>query len=178
MTLAVDSKPDSTRTDNEVDVKRTFNSNSVVALIALGLGVVLLWVSREDAKSGGNIIAAESTVDLPLLLLSVWIGLSAIVLIQSVVEARRGRSAEVLGEQGLVRLLPAVALVTAIAAGTVFVGYLIPVAIGLPMLLWLLGEHRPAHFIGAYLILGPGLWLLFHHILEIRLPSLLPGGLF
>ncbi|SEG87957.1 Tripartite tricarboxylate transporter TctA family protein [Marinobacterium lutimaris] len=72
-------------------MQRPFNSNTQLALFEQGLGIELLWVSRADAERG-------ATVELPLMRLRLWIGLSAVVLIQCVLQARIGPRKNGLGE--------------------------------------------------------------------------------
>ena len=57
-------------------------------------------------------------------------------------------------------------------------GYAVAVTLGLGGLLWILGERDPLRFAVTLILLGPGLWAVFHHLLGLRLPLLVSGGAF
>lgn len=71
-------------------------------------------------------------------------------------------------------LLMAAVLVAAVA--TASLGFLIPALPLVALTLWLFRIRRPLPLILGTIAIGGGLWFLFHHVLMIRLPSLLASG--
>lgn len=177
MTLSVDGRRRSAL-GNHKSGNPKFDTSCWVSVLLIVVGGVLLFVRYEDAQQEGNLAATGSVIDLPSLLLIVWLALSFAALIRSYTKACGAETADELKSREIVALLPIATVTLVMAIGTVYLGYLIPVGLGLPIVMWMLGERRPVQFIFSYLVLGPGLWFLFHHVLEIRLPSLLSGGMF
>lgn len=71
-------------------------------------------------------------------------------------------------------LLMAAVLVAAIA--TASLGFLIPALPLVALTLWLFRIRRPLPLLLGTIVIGGGLWFLFHHVLMIRLPALLTNG--
>lgn len=143
--------------------------SGMALLVALGLIVMTL----QDEQAQVNIAAADAPTDLPLILLGLWVLLSAIILIRSLMPGQYTDAVAL----GLTRQAPIVTVLAVTILAMLSFGYLIPMSVGLALVLWLLGERRPLAFGLTWLVLGPGLWVLLHHILQIRLPSLLSGAL-
>lgn len=55
-------------------------------------------------------------------------------------------------------------------------GFLLPALPVVALTLWLFRIRRPLPLAVGTLVIGGGLWFLFHHVLLIRLPSLLTSG--
>ncbi|MCB8840397.1 tripartite tricarboxylate transporter TctB family protein [Aurantimonas sp. VKM B-3413] len=145
------------------------------------VGVVFLVAAFAGGGAGSGNLAAGDTPDaLPRILLFAWVGLGLADLVRQLF-AGRGRAevadGGVAGETAQSGVLGVMALALLLAVAIVFAGYLVPVLVVLPLLLYATGTRSPFAFLLSFLVLGPGLWFLFQHVLEIRLPSLLPGGL-
>ena len=147
--------------------------DTAISAIALIVGIGLLVLTLRDQQAQVNIAAGDAPADLPLILLTLWIMLSAFNLIRSLAPAGRDHFEKI----GMARQSPMILTLAATILGMLAFGYLIPVSVGLAVILVLLGERRPLIFATAWLVLGPGLWFLLHHVLQIRLPSFLSGGL-
>jgi hypothetical protein len=153
--------------------KRRPDLDTGISAVALIVGIGLLVLTLRDQQTQVNIAAGDAPADLPLILLTLWITLSAFILIRSLVPSGRDRFEKI----GMARQAPVIVTLAATILGMLAFGYLIPVSVGLAVLLFLLRERRPLIFAAAWLVLGPGLWFLLHHVLQIRLPSFLSGGL-
>ena len=145
------------------------------------VGAAFLVSAFAGAGAGtGNLAAGDTPDALPRILLFAWVGLALADIVQQLLAGRSDRvpagGAETGVRQAHVALVMVISLAMAIAI--VFFGYLIPILIGLPLLLYVTGTRSPVAFAASFLLLGPGLWLLFHHLLGIRLPILMSGGLF
>ncbi|MBP0618029.1 tripartite tricarboxylate transporter TctB family protein [Jiella mangrovi] len=145
------------------------------------VGAAFLVSAFAGAGAGdGNLAAGDTPDALPRILLIAWVGLALADIARQLLSARSERVAADPADAGLrnshVGIVMAVSLALAIAI--VFLGYLVPIVIALPLLLYLTGTRAPVAFAASFLLLGPGLWLLFHHLLGIRLPILMSGGLF
>ncbi|MGN7870654.1 tripartite tricarboxylate transporter TctB family protein [Paracoccus sp. 22332] len=159
--------------DGAVNPRRELNLDTAISGVALLAALGLLVITLQDKRAQVNIAAADAPADLPLILLGLWALLSAIIFIRSLMPGQY----EDIAPLGLMRQAPIVLILTVTILAMLSFGYLIPVSVGLALVLWLLGERRPLAFGLTWLVLGPGLWALLHHILQIRLPSLLSGGL-
>ncbi|HSJ96887.1 MAG TPA: tripartite tricarboxylate transporter TctB family protein [Myxococcota bacterium] len=73
-------------------------------------------------------------------------------------------------------LLPAALL--AGSALVAYVGFLLAVAPLIAVALYALGERRWGAILATTAVVGVGFWYLFHHVLLIRLPSVMSGGAF
>jgi hypothetical protein len=72
--------------------------------------------------------------------------------------------------------LPAALLVG--SALVAYAGFLLAVAPLIAVALYALGERRWGAILATTAIVGVGFWYLFHHVLLIRLPSVMSGGAF
>lgn len=148
------------------------------------LGAVFLVVAFTTGGGRGNLAAGDTPDALPRILLFAWVGLGLADILRQVVGSRTsspatdGDPAEGVRDKSQGSALAGVmALTLVLSIAIVFAGYLLPVLICLPVILFLTGTRKAMPFAAAFLLLGPGLWFLFHHMLGIRLPILLPGGL-
>lgn len=144
-----------------------------VTLCLIGMAFVA-FISSFSGSGGINAASIDSPMRLPRILLGIWAALG--LACASRVMFRGGTTES--GSLQLHRLLAFGAVLLAIAVALPFLGYLLTVTIGLAVLLCLLGERHPVRFGAALLLLGPGLWALFHHVLGLRLPLLMSGGMF
>ncbi|GHB14930.1 tripartite tricarboxylate transporter TctB family protein [Salinicola rhizosphaerae] len=126
------------------------------------------------AGAGLSISAWQGPADamlVPRIVLTIWCAVAALVLI--------GECAKRLPREGgglsPLPLLMAAVLVAAIAMASL--GFLIPILPLVALTLWLFRIQRPLPLVLGTLIIGGGLWFLFHHVLLIRLPALLTSGL-
>ncbi|MFS8173820.1 tripartite tricarboxylate transporter TctB family protein [Vreelandella titanicae] len=133
-------------------------------LLALGLfliGVVLAfhaWGGPSDAML------------VPRIVLTLW---CVIALAITLAELSRGSG---LGSGSLSTLpvLMAAVLIAAIAVASL--GFLIPSLPLVALTLWMFRLRRPLPLAVGTLVIAGGLWFLFHHVLLIRLPTLLNSG--
>ena len=154
-------------------------SNCLLPLFLLLAGAVLLYSDIGDNSGGGNIAAAHRSFSLPVALLVIWIGLAALLLVQSLVRLKAPSSGRLeTPPMESVKLIAAIIITLATAVGTVYFGYLVPVTIGISAFLLAIGEYNPMRLTFGIFLFGPGLWFLFHHVLLIRLPSLISAELF
>lgn len=113
-------------------------------------------------------------MQLPRILLVIWIVLGIFCALYAAFWARAaGPDRYFVG-----RVVLFGGILLALATGILFLGYLVPMTISVAALLWCLGERQMLRFGLTLLLLGPGIWLLFHHVLGLRLPVLMSGGLF
>ncbi|MEL7979219.1 hypothetical protein AAG584_04205 [Vreelandella titanicae] len=68
----------------------------------------------------------------------------------------------------------AAVLIAAIAVASL--GFLIPSLPLVALTLWMFRLRRPLPLAVGTLVIAGGLWFLFHHVLLIRLPTLLNSG--
>ncbi|MEQ3625410.1 MAG: tripartite tricarboxylate transporter TctB family protein [Celeribacter sp.] len=151
------------------------------AELAVTLGLLAVAVAAFAASwasvGGVNAASNDQPMRLPRILLVLWAGLAVACAARAAfvpMAAPTSRTARV--GAGRVTTFAAVLLLTAVSLP--LLGYLLPITIGLAILLWLLGERSPLRFTVALLLLGPGLWAVFHHGLGMRLPLLISGGAF
>ena len=144
-----------------------------VALAALLLVAALGLLAHTFAPryAAGMWATAPRAMILPRAVLLVWAALAGAVLLAE----WRGGAAAAAGELRPVLRLGGLLLVAAVALP--WLGFALVVTPLVPAVLLVLGERRPVVLLLATALLGPGLWALFHHVLLIRLPSVLPGGL-
>ena len=130
-----------------------------MALLGVGAGLsVVAWAGPSDAML------------VPRVVLSVW---CLVALLIVVAEAARGVPAVTPSFSPLPLLMAAV-LVAALAMK--HIGFLLPSLPLIALTLWLFRVRRPLSLILATILIAGGLWFLFHHVLLIRLPSLLTSG--
>ena len=148
----------------------------VELVVSLGLVAVAVaaLVASFDGGGGVNAASTDSPMRLPRILLGIWIAFGLACAIRAAVLAEKVAPVR---PKGWAIALMAM-LVSLIAGLLPVLGYLVPVTIGLAGLLYILGERNPVRGGAALLLLGPGLWFLFHHVLGLRLPVLLSGGAF
>lgn len=133
-------------------------------LLALGLflvGLVLAfhaWAGPSDAML------------VPRIVLTLWCGVALAI---TIVEFWRASG---LGNWSLSALpvLMAAMLIAAIAVASL--GFLIPSLPLVALTLWMFRLRRPLPLAVGTLVIAGGLWFLFHHVLLIRLPTLLNSG--
>ncbi len=152
-------------------MKRPGEAAVAAGLIALA---ALAYAASFAAGGGVNAASTDSPMRLPRILLAIWGALGLVCLIRAVVVAAPAEDASFAPG----RLLPFAGLVVLIVLAIPFLGYLVAAGVGVAGLLWILGERNPVRGGAAFLLLGPGLWFLFHHVLDLRLPVLLSGGMF
>ena len=140
-----------------------------LALVALASG---LLAHAFDARYATGIFAtAPNAMALPKVLLALWAGLALAILVAE----WRAEAAPASGDPRPVLWLGAMLVGAALLLPvTGFAIVVTPLVLGS---LVAMGERRPIVLLAATALLGPGLWALFHHVLLIRLPSILPGGL-
>ncbi|SNY91091.1 Tripartite tricarboxylate transporter TctB family protein [Cohaesibacter sp. ES.047] len=154
---------------------RSFLNAEIMVAVSSAIIVGGLTLYALTSTGGGmNAASSDSPMRLPFILLAVWGVLSIAIIIRAV---RKSVAKRV--DLGRVREVCLICLLMIVmTVGFQYVGYLIVIVVGLPLLLWRLGESSLVRGTLAFLILGPGMWFLFHHFLGIRLPAILPGGLF
>ncbi|MFC0338381.1 Tripartite tricarboxylate transporter TctB family protein [Kushneria avicenniae] len=130
------------------------------ALLLVGAGLsITAWQGPDDAML------------VPRFVLTIWCATALMVLIGELI--RRAPVAK--AQRSPLPLLMAAVLIAAIA--TASLGFLIPALPLVALTLWLFRVRQPLWLVLGTLILGGGLWFLFHHVLLIRLPTLLASGL-
>ncbi|WP_299260720.1 tripartite tricarboxylate transporter TctB family protein [uncultured Kushneria sp.] len=133
---------------------------TALALLLVGAGLsVTAWQGPSDAML------------VPRFVLAIWCAAALVVLIGELIRRAPMPSAP----RSPLPLLMAAVLIAAIA--TASLGFLIPVLPLVALTLWLFRVRQPLWIALGTLILGGGLWFLFHHVLLIRLPTLLTSGL-
>jgi len=142
------------------------------------IGMVFLVAAYSGGGAGaGNLAAGDTPNALPRILLMIWVGLGIVDLFRLSFTSAAEKKGEDDAELPGTAILGVMVLALVLAIAIVFAGYLVPVLIILPLLLYLTGTRTPFAFVLSYLLMGPALWFLFHHLLGIRLPILLSGGL-
>lgn len=130
------------------------------ALLLVGVGLsITAWQGPSDAML------------VPRFVLTIWCATALVVLIGELV--RRAPTARI--QRSPLPWLMVAVLVAAIA--TASLGFLIPILPLVALTLWLFRVRQPVWLALGTLLLGGGLWFLFHHVLLIRLPTLLASGL-
>ncbi|WP_136065127.1 tripartite tricarboxylate transporter TctB family protein [Modicisalibacter radicis] len=144
-------------------IKRRVNANVLVALCMLAIGIFLSIV----AWSGPG-----SSMAVPRATLSLWCFIALLITINELRRNIRIDSAMPVK----VKML----MITVLVASLViyYVGFLIVSAIIVPVILWLFKVRSPLHIALGTLLVGTGIWFVFHHVLLIRLPTLLESGVF
>lgn len=142
-----------------------------VAASLAAVAVALLIHTFDDRYSSGMFATAPNAMVLPRGLLILWAGLAIATL---VADLRRPTAS---GRDGISTALWLCVILLASAAALPAIGFAATVTPLVPAALVAMGERRVLVLLLATTLLGPGLWLLFHHVLLIRLPSILPGGL-
>ncbi len=144
------------------------------ALPALALLVgagVLYWHSLDPRYSAGMFATAPNAMVLPRVLLGGIAVLAAAVLVME-----WGRPLATHTDARRAWMLAAAFAAAALALP--FTGFAIMVTALMVVCLLVMGERRPLVLLTVTAITGPGLWYLFHHVLLIRLPSVISGGAF
>lgn len=135
----------------------------VLTAMALLLAGSVLSISAWQGPAGAMLV--------PRIVLTIWCVVAFAVLM---VEVVRRTPVERISLSPL-PLLMVMTLVAAIA--TASLGFLIPILPLMALTLWLFRIRRPLPLLLGTLVIGGGLWFLFHHVLLIRLPAMLTNGL-
>jgi len=143
----------------------------------VGLAALLMWFSFVSG-GGINTASTDSPMRLPRILLALWIVLAAGCGIRAILIPARSPVSPGEAPQHLGRAALMVVVLFLLALSLPYLGYLFSVTVGMALILMLLRETSPLRFAGALLLLGPGFWTLFHHILGLRLPLMVSGGMF
>lgn len=141
---------------------------------ALALSALALYAHTYHEKYHTGFAASDpNAMILPRALLGLIVALGAFAAWRDL------RSAEALpppAPRVATLLLPAVLLVG--SALVAYLGFLLAVAPLLAVTLYGLGERRWGAILATTAVVGVGFWYLFHHVLLIRLPSIMSGGAF
>jgi hypothetical protein len=130
-----------------------------VLLLAAGVGLSFYaWSGPSDAML------------VPRVVLTLW---SVIALAITLTELSRSMPTRHWAFSPLPMLMVAV-LIAAVAVASL--GFLLPSLPLVALTLWLFRVRRPLPLVLGTALIGGGLWFLFHHVLLIRLPTLLPSG--
>lgn len=129
----------------------------VLLLVGAGLSITA-WQGPADAML------------VPRIVLTIWCLVALAIVIT---ELLRRLPAERVSLSPLPLLMAAV-LIAAVA--TARLGFLLPALPLVALTLWLFRIRRPLPLLLGTIVIGSGLWFLFHHVLLIRLPSLLTSG--
>ena len=143
----------------------------LVAGLLLGVALALLAHSYAPRYAAGMYATAPNAMVLPRVLLALWAGMAAVVLVAE----WRAAPARPAGDLRPVLWLGGSLLLAAVALPHVGFAVMVTPLVGLSLVA--MGERRPFVLLLATALLGPALWFLFHHVLLIRLPSILRGGL-
>lgn len=142
-------------------------ANLIHPRVLIALGLLL-------AGAGLSVSAWQGPADamlVPRIVLTIWCVVTLAVLIGEVVRCVPLENVTL----SPLPLLMAAVLIAAIAMASL--GFLIPTLPLIGLTLWLFRIRRPLPLILGTLVIGGGLWFLFHHVLLIRLPALLTSGL-
>ncbi|ATI41568.1 hypothetical protein CBW24_05835 [Pacificitalea manganoxidans] len=152
------------------------------AELAVTLGLLAVAVAAFAASwasvGGVNAASNDQPMRLPRILLVLWTVLALACAGRAALVPAASGTAPSTARAGAGRVTAFAVVLLMTAVSLPLLGYLLPVTIGLAILLWLLGERSPVRFAVALLLLGPGLWAVFHHGLGMRLPLLISGGAF
>lgn len=130
-----------------------------LALLGIGAGLsVAAWNGPSDAML------------VPRVVLSIWCLVAVLIVVTELV---KGAPAVAPSFSPLPLLMVAV-LVAALTMK--HIGFLLPSLPLVALTLWLFRVRRPLPLMLATTLIAGGLWFLFHHVLLIRLPSLLTSG--
>ncbi|MGM8850634.1 tripartite tricarboxylate transporter TctB family protein [Salinicola halophyticus] len=113
----------------------------------------------------------DSAMLVPRIVLTIWCVMALAILIGELVRRVPVKNVTL----SPLPLLMAAVLIAAIA--TASLGFLIPALPLVALTLWLFRIRRPLPLLVGTIVIGGGLWFLFHHVLLIRLPALLTSGL-
>lgn len=150
----------------------------VRALPALALvlaAAALLHHSFAPRYARGMFATAPNAMVLPRVLLAT-IGLLACAVLVNEWRAPSGPAAG--AQSAALRAWGLAAALTVAALALPHTGFAIMITALIPVCLLLTGERRPFVLLAVTAVTGPGLWYLFHHVLLIRLPSIVSGGAF
>ncbi|MCG7599675.1 tripartite tricarboxylate transporter TctB family protein [Halomonas sp. McH1-25] len=130
-----------------------------LALLAAGIGLsVVAW----NGPDGAMLV--------PRVVLAIW---CAMALSLVIVEALR-RAPPLKPSLSPLPLLMGAVLVAAVTVDTL--GFLLPALVLVALTLWLFRVRRPLPLLVGTVLIGGGLWFLFHHVLLIRLPAMMNSG--
>ncbi|WP_308917842.1 tripartite tricarboxylate transporter TctB family protein [Jannaschia sp. LMIT008] len=142
-----------------------------LALLLAAAALALLAHAFAPRYATGIFATAPNAMVLPKVLLALWGGMAlALVAVEW-----RGTGPVAAGRWATVLWLGAILVGAALLLPVA--GFALTVTPVVFASLLAMGERRPLVLLVATAVLGPGLWALFHHVLLIRLPSILPGGL-
>lgn len=160
-------------------ILKTINHKNAVNLIILLIGFFLIWNSFFDtnASGTGNMVANSSSGALTKPLSVIWVLLSTVILIKDLIYGFLSKESENTENILPFKLLAVMALMSIIIFLIPTLGFLIAITTSLPLLLVLMGTRGKWRVIVATAILGPTIWFVFHHVLLLRLPSIVPGGM-
>lgn len=116
-------------------------------------------------------LGPASAMLVPRIVLTIWCAMALAILIGELVRRVPVKNVTL----SPLPLLMAAVLIAAIA--TAGLGFLIPALPLVALTLWLFRIRRPLPLLVGTIVIGGGLWFLFHHVLLIRLPALLTSGL-
>lgn len=134
--------------------------------VLLALGLFLIGIVLAFQAWGGP----PDAMLVPRIVLSLWCGVALVI---TIVEFWRASG------MGNWSLSPLPVLMVAILVAAIAVaglGFLIPALPLVALTLWMFRLHRPLSLAVGTLVIAGGLWFLFHHVLLIRLPTLLNSG--
>ncbi|MBZ9558622.1 MULTISPECIES: tripartite tricarboxylate transporter TctB family protein [unclassified Modicisalibacter] len=140
---------------------RVIQPRVLVAVLLLVVGVVLAG----QAWSG-----PANAMLVPRVVLTLW---SVIALAITVMELASHQSRDMRYLSPLPLLM---ASVLAAAVAVASLGFLVPSLPLVALTLWLFRVRRPVSLLMGTLVIAGGLWFLFHHVLLIRLPTLMTNG--
>ncbi|MEC8916818.1 MAG: tripartite tricarboxylate transporter TctB family protein [Pseudomonadota bacterium] len=132
---------------------------TALALLLAGAGLsITAWQGPDNAML------------VPRIVLTIWCAVALAILIGELIRLVPVKRATLTP----LPLLMAAVLIAAIA--TASLGFLIPALPLVALTLWLFRIRRPLPLLLGTIVIGGGLWFLFHHVLMIRLPALLTNG--
>ena len=134
-------------------------------MLLLACGMALFAHTYSSQYQGMGLGANFSPVFYPRILLAIWIGLTAILVIHAALDQEKGRKINRIG------LVIAMAfLITIAAVMMIQAGFLIAMSAFSMVSCRLLGYRRPMGFILGGMIFPVAIWYLFHEVLLLRLP--------
>ncbi|GHC18953.1 tripartite tricarboxylate transporter TctB family protein [Aidingimonas halophila] len=107
---------------------------------------------------------------MPRVVLTLWCGFALVITFVELSHATAMSSRSL----SPLPVLMAAVLIAAIAVASL--GFLLPSLPLVALTLWLFRLRRPLPLAVGTLVIAGGLWFLFHHVLLIRLPTLLTSG--
>ncbi|WP_447895037.1 tripartite tricarboxylate transporter TctB family protein [Vreelandella sp. GE22] len=156
------------------------NNKNTINLAFLVIGCLLIWNGFFNTGSVGseNMIANSSSGSLTDPLSLLWVAMASIIFIKDIF-GKISRNQEDNSKSTVsLKLITIMALISLIVWITPILGFFIVITTFLPLLLFLIGTKGKWQITIATIILGPAIWFLFHHLLSLRLPTILPGGIF